>query len=72
MATDSCSNVAERLPWQRATEDSSPAENAGQISARNVAVKVPQVDEESVLPVQEDESPTAHKVVGSRHEVLAH
>ena len=72
MAAAPCSSLVERLPRQRVTKDRSPASNAGQISKRNVTNKVPQTDQESVLPVQEDESPTAHKILGWIQTVLTH
>ena len=62
--------MAERLPWQRVTEDGSSVGNAGQISAGNVAVKVPHADKESVLSVQKDESSAAHEVVGRLQKIL--
>jgi len=64
MAADPCSILVERLQRQRVTKDSSTAQNAGQISTRNVPDKVPQTDQEPVLPVQEVESPTAHEILG--------
>jgi len=64
--------VAERLSRQRATEDGSPAEIAGQISARDVTDEISHAGKERVLPVQEDESATAHEMVGWLQEVFTH
>jgi len=64
VAADTSSSVAERIQWQRVTAHSPPAEDAGHISTGNEAVKIPHVDEECLLPVQEVESSPAHTLVG--------